>query len=1000
MYKIISSLVVFILIILPSGLFAQDGSAMFDGLDSRFYITDYIDPLNTEANRDIFKIDGTTITLEAWIYILGLPHAGENKVILSRNFYENSEIFSSYELRLINTMPDTIPQIEFYLAGIGNVDGSVVSPAAVEKERWIHIAGTYDGSSMKLYLNDTEVNSTPFTATINPWTDVYYAAFYIGAHFTQKDFFYGFIDDVRLWGDTRTVTEIADNLNNNLNGNEDGLLGYWPLRAEDSDFAIDLTANHNDLTGRSPILNDFDHTSSATSAILTVKDEIVDFGVCEKDVARYSHVSLINSGDKPCYGKLSSSTSDVTFQADYFVLPGDTNMVLVQVTPHEYGELYGNILFNVGNADNLPLSVPFQIESINLDGFDGNNIGMWMINNGQFAYNPVNGQSGLYWPLDEKKNAVYASGMWIGAMVNGEKRTTVCYHRSEFRPGPIIDGAASDPSDDKYRLYKINKGDDSSNPDYAEWPSDLGAPVNADGSPAIIGDQTLFMVYNDLDPTAHLSNYGLVPLGVEVQQTVFGFNDEGPLSNTVFLRFKILNKSNDVWNDVFCSLWSDPDLGDAYNDLIGIDTIRTLGFCYNGYPTDDVYGSEIPAVGYDILKGAFYTKPIQAFAYYTNGMNFPLGDPNSVEETYNFMSGKLADGTNYTDPTNNKNTLFALNGDPVTNSGWIDSNPDDRRFLFSTGPFSLEPNQSKEIIAAIIVARGDDYIDSITKLRAASDAIQTLYDNGEIFGGALESVVIQDIEPNQTGTVDDISNSGAEIELTSGESGASIEVASFVEPPAGAEDIEGTAVHGVGNYVDLQVEGDIEYPVTINMYYTQNDLNQSGVVEDDLLGLYYWSGSQNEWILYSESGDDDQQRGISTTGVNTDNLVIGGTNYEGMVWASVYHLTQIRIGTKIDSALMSIENNLKKQYSFKLNQNYPNPFNPITTISYELKVNSYVQIEIYDLLGREILSLVKQRQNAGSHSITFNASSLSSGLYIYKLKAGNFEQNRKMLLLR
>ncbi len=92
------------------------------------------------------------------------------------------------------------------------------------------------------------------------------------------------------------------------------------------------------------------------------------------------------------------------------------------------------------------------------------------------------------------------------------------------------------------------------------------------------------------------------------------------------------------------------------------------------------------------------------------------------------------------------------------------------------------------------------------------------------------------------------------------------------------------------------------------------------------------------------------------------------------------------------------QGNIPSQITLK--QNYPNPFNPWTVINYSLTKKSEVQLIIYDINGREIKTLVNQVQNYGEHSIGFNASSLASGVYIYKLKAGSFEQSRKMLLLR
>jgi len=86
--------------------------------------------------------------------------------------------------------------------------------------------------------------------------------------------------------------------------------------------------------------------------------------------------------------------------------------------------------------------------------------------------------------------------------------------------------------------------------------------------------------------------------------------------------------------------------------------------------------------------------------------------------------------------------------------------------------------------------------------------------------------------------------------------------------------------------------------------------------------------------------------------------------------------------------------------NFNLEQNYPNPFNPSTTINYNLAERSAVSLKVYDVLGNEVANLVNTTQEAGQHNITFDASSLSSGLYIYTLNAGNFISSRKMMLLK
>jgi hypothetical protein len=86
--------------------------------------------------------------------------------------------------------------------------------------------------------------------------------------------------------------------------------------------------------------------------------------------------------------------------------------------------------------------------------------------------------------------------------------------------------------------------------------------------------------------------------------------------------------------------------------------------------------------------------------------------------------------------------------------------------------------------------------------------------------------------------------------------------------------------------------------------------------------------------------------------------------------------------------------------SFSLSQNYPNPFNPSTLIIYQLPKNCFVSLRVYDLLGKEIARLVDETQDAGVHASSFDASHLSTGLYFYTLRAGQFTETKKMMVLR
>lgn len=103
-----------------------------------------------------------------------------------------------------------------------------------------------------------------------------------------------------------------------------------------------------------------------------------------------------------------------------------------------------------------------------------------------------------------------------------------------------------------------------------------------------------------------------------------------------------------------------------------------------------------------------------------------------------------------------------------------------------------------------------------------------------------------------------------------------------------------------------------------------------------------------------------------------------------------------------DVTITNIEHEADSDFpsDYQLNQNYPNPFNPNTIISYQLPASSLVQLTVFDISGREIATLVDDVQSAGSYQVNFNASNLSSGMYMYRLEAGSFVQARRMMLIK
>lgn len=93
-----------------------------------------------------------------------------------------------------------------------------------------------------------------------------------------------------------------------------------------------------------------------------------------------------------------------------------------------------------------------------------------------------------------------------------------------------------------------------------------------------------------------------------------------------------------------------------------------------------------------------------------------------------------------------------------------------------------------------------------------------------------------------------------------------------------------------------------------------------------------------------------------------------------------------------------LEIKLPDQYS--LEQNYPNPFNASTTINYSLPYPGNVKLDIYDILGRKVETLIEKQQQAGYHHVIWNAKDISTGMYFYKLQAGDYIETKKMVLLK
>lgn len=204
------------------------------------------------------------------------------------------------------------------------------------------------------------------------------------------------------------------------------------------------------------------------------------------------------------------------------------------------------------------------------------------------------------------------------------------------------------------------------------------------------------------------------------------------------------------------------------------------------------------------------------------------------------------------------------------------------------------------------------------------------------------------------------------------------------------------ALDNSGNVWISTIDGFLKYE---GNYFTGYRCDLSGNTNKIITAMAFdnlgnlWAGSYNgllkydfnKWTLYTDS----------TSGLNSNTVTAIAADKNGNIWVGT------ALGLSMFSQNLPADNTYKNKYEYSISQNYPNPFNPTTTINYEIKQPGYVSLTVYDILGREVKTLVNGYQNPGIYNVGFNASSFSSGIYIYRLKAGNnYMESKKMVLLK
>jgi len=394
-------------------------------------------------------------------------------------------------------------------------------------------------------------------------------------------------------------------------------------------------------------------------------------------------------------------------------------------------------------------------------------------------------------PKNSGKSTIFTTNLWLGGLDEGGNLYVAaqrfCQVGFDFWLGPIsndytlIDekNVVSDAFAQKYHhTWKVTKAEIEyhkahyADPGYvmpwgiANWPAhgrpehgeswELAPYHDADGNgwytpywgdyPLIRGDEAVFFIMND-KLNKHTESGSNSALGLEILGMAYAFNSpDETLQNTMFLSYVLRNKSANNYKDFYFGFFTDFDLGYAFDDFIGCDTLLNMMYVYNGTEVDGngqswAYGENPPAQG-----AMFLNQKMSAFVYLSNNAS-PTGDPNTALEYYNLSRAIWRDGTPMTmwgngyNPSSTDYTKYMFTGDPVAGTGWIEAapmgpgsypnKPDDRRGLMSAGPFTLPVHKSLSMDIALPFARSKESkssLSSLALLKFAAEEVQEYYE--------------------------------------------------------------------------------------------------------------------------------------------------------------------------------------------------------------------------------------------------------------------------------
>lgn len=481
------------------------------------------------------------------------------------------------------------------------------------------------------------------------------------------------------------------------------------------------------------------------------------------------------------------------YKSDSILIGGGLAATFLRVV--ESPDLGNYIVSDPQTGFNAPYDFDFVIppsyKGNSIETLQGNKITSAVLNRGDWAWDPVS-QTPLYdIPRGADMRTLYTAAIWMGGYdAGGNLYTAAMTYRQnssrDFQPGPLDTAGNSDSittalfdhiwmtrkSDiDEFR-YQYAMGNVSNGtylvPQYiTDWPAFYNNPayphklapfvdVNGDGEynpydgdfPDIKGDQMSWCVFNDnMNKTETNSN----PMSVEIHSSAFASNCKNTpdvmgriLSYTTFYHFDVYNRGSLDFDSCYFGIWSDLELGNASDDMVGCNLSANSYFVYNGDSNDEGnggYGFCPPTQSVSFLKGPFAPSGdgvdndhnglvdeaneefgLSAFTYYQSSTNTPTGNPTTMDDYYQYMSGSWADGIPITFGGDGRGSgtgatnmptkfMFSDTSDSNFSASWTMQSasmmPSDVRGIGSFGPFSLPAGAMKSFDIAYITGPND-----------------------------------------------------------------------------------------------------------------------------------------------------------------------------------------------------------------------------------------------------------------------------------------------------